>query len=83
MFPLSCNKYSEAANTEHLIHNSALQKMLWHTAARRLQDRGAGPGKREGAAPGVKESGQREGIKTQAMERHGGFSRPTAEGATS
>lgn len=83
MFPLSCNKYSEAENTKKLIHNSAPQKMLWHRVARRLQDRGAGPGKREGIAPGGKESRQREGIETQAMERHGGFSRQTAKEATS
>lgn len=60
MFPLSCNKYSEAAlstNTKHLIHSSASSesgKALWLPAARRAPgDRGAGPGKREGEMVGV------------------------------
>lgn len=81
MFPPSCKKYSEAVNTKHMIHNSAPQKMLWLTAARRrLRDRGARPGKREGVAPGCRERGWRKGIETRAMEKHGGFSRQTAKG---
>lgn len=80
MFPLSCKKYSEAVNTKHVIHNSAPQKILWFSATgRRLQDRGARPGKREGVTPGCRERRWREAIETQAMEKHGGFSRQTAK----